>query len=120
MRNRVGPPLTTTLLFPRRVIAAAFMMPVAARQHLTVSQARRDARLTSRALIAVLLVLSVVKPLTARQADELAEARQALANDDAPRVVALTDKVLQSNPVNQAAMSLKIEALSGARDWETA
>lgn len=58
--------------------------------------------------------------LSAQPSDPLATAHDALRRGETTRAVALADAELGRNPRSRAALTLKIEALTSANDWETA
>jgi HEAT repeat protein len=57
---------------------------------------------------------------SAQSPGALAEGRAALGRGDVPRAVAVADRVLSADPLAYDALTLKIEALALAREWETA
>jgi HEAT repeat protein len=50
----------------------------------------------------------------------LDQARAALARGDVPKAVALVDPLLRRNPLDEAALDIKVRAFATARDWEAA
>jgi hypothetical protein len=79
--------------------------------------------LVRRGFVRTLLLVGVLLPavLPAQQRDDpLQQGRAALQNGDVRRAIRLADRLLQANPLHHEALTLKIEALAAARDWESA
>ncbi|MGE3840007.1 MAG: ABC transporter permease subunit [Vicinamibacterales bacterium] len=68
--------------------------------------------------LAVMLAVGL-HPSIAGAQPSLAEARTALASGDARRAITAADAILAKSPLATDALTLKLEALASASDWET-